>query len=112
MVSQDAVEYSNQCIETMNRLPHPQEIWDAALASVEENASSTHTDNMKIILHLEKIVKDLDYYLFMGGLNCVQSKILDYVAQLRKAKIMPCDHVWGYFHAANELRCIKCDAVQ
>lgn len=27
------------------------------------------------------------------------------------ADIKPCDHVWGYFHAANEDRCIKCGEV-
>jgi hypothetical protein len=31
--------------------------------------------------------------------------------QPRKAKITPCVHVWGYFHSANEDRCIRCGKV-
>ncbi len=33
MSAKDAVEFSNYMLETSNRLPHPQEIWDAALDS-------------------------------------------------------------------------------
>jgi hypothetical protein len=51
MAAQDVVEYSNQCLETINRLPYPQEVWDAALQSVEEkilqSASPTNTGSLQ-----------------------------------------------------------------
>ena len=36
MAAKDAVEFSNYFLETRNRLPHPQEVWNAAWNAAEE----------------------------------------------------------------------------
>jgi len=44
MATQDAVEFSNEMLETSNRLPHPQEVWDAAWNAAEEKFNSTQAE--------------------------------------------------------------------
>jgi hypothetical protein len=46
---QDAVDFSNHFLNTTNRLPHPQEIWDAAFNEAVDNIDYTKVFEEEII---------------------------------------------------------------
>ena len=70
MAAQDAVEFSNEMLETANRLPHPQEVWDAAWNASEEkfNSAAQSGPTNKAQAEIAALVRAWDAYQSHGFL--------------------------------------------